>query len=246
MKPEAALCCTPNDGICERPAGGMSRWKRRAPCQRSCQGTQFKEEKDDDSHQTSPPHGTCHGILSGTRNALSVKSEVRDDQESDSFQGPASGIRSKRERMFRKGRDLPSLLPLLVLAALCDAFSPPTILMIKGGCIRPQGRAWTRGSGGRVAESISMQDGKEKGERDFSAGKGKGGITRRDAVLGFGLSFVPAVSSREMYKRISTTRIPLATQHNAIYLIACMFWRFHQHQRVICGNNDFPHISNEI
>jgi hypothetical protein len=109
--------------------------------------------------------------------------------------------------MFRKGRDLPSLLPLLVLAALCDAFSPPTILMIKGGCIRPQGRAWTIGSRGRVggAGSISMQDGEEKGAKDFSAGKGKGGITRRDAVLGFGLSFVPAVSSREKYPTMSTT-----------------------------------------
>ena len=113
--------------------------------------------------------------------------------------------------MFMRGIDLFSLLPLLALAVLCDAFSPPTILMIKGGCIRPQGRAWTRGSGGRVAESISMQDGEEKGAKDFSAGKGKGGITRRDAVLGFGLSFVPAVSSTEKYQRISTKRIPLAT-----------------------------------
>ena len=119
--------------------------------------------------------------------------------------------RGKFGRMFMRGIDLFSLLPLLALAVLCDAFSPPTILMIKGGCIRPQGRAWTRGSGGRVAESISMQDGEEKGAKDFSAGKGKGGITRRDAVLGFGLSFVPAVSSTEKYQRISTKRIPLAT-----------------------------------
>ena len=48
MKPEAAFCCTRKDGICERPAGGMSVWKRRVPCQRSGQGTQSQEEKDEE------------------------------------------------------------------------------------------------------------------------------------------------------------------------------------------------------
>lgn len=104
-------------------------------------------------------------------------------------------------RTIWKGQHLRLLAAWWFMAAQCDAFSPPTMLSSKTRCIRSEGRAWS-GSGGRGdAASISMQDSKDGAARNLSAGKGKGGITRRDAVLGFGLSFVPAVSSCEQLKQ---------------------------------------------